>query len=545
MGRRKGTEPVAMSINEMLLEVARRVEQQAVKPNIYGYDPHDKQKWFHKLVCSYRKTLYIGGNRSGKSYGSVAEDIRWMLKLSPVAKRYKEPIRGRVIAVDFDRGVLQILHPIFKILTPPDKLRGGSWEEAYDKKERILNFADGGTIQFMSYEQSTEKFAGTSLHFVHYDEEPPKNIWDENQARLVDTTGHAWISMTPVEGMTWLYDRIYAPADDSDNKTTFLEGSDAVGPVWASEWDNGGFKDRLAVIEVDMDENPHLSAEAREEFLAGLDPDDRVARRKGQFVQRAGKVFGIFQEDTHVLRQDFDPKKAQINGWQIYTSTDHGWNNPSAWLWHAVSPSGRVVTFAEHYESHMTIAEHAAIVKGKEAGWGLDVDRIIRTGDPAMHQKSAITGTSVIMEYAKEGNDLFIYTDSVPKDPSIGIGRMQQYFRLRDGDGEAKQPTWVIAEACNNFIGELKKLRWATYSSPKIRYDNNPQEKVHKKDDHAFDSAKYFATFLDDLAPEAVAPPGPGVPTDILRYDVALAQQLEDSRRNAEAMQWTIVETFN
>jgi hypothetical protein len=28
---------------------------------------------------------------------------------------------------------------------------------------------------------------------------------------------------------------------------------------------------------------------------------------------------------------------------------------------------------------------------------------------------------------------------------------------------------------------------------------NNPQEKVHKKNDHAFDSAKYFATFMPDL----------------------------------------------
>jgi hypothetical protein len=45
----------------------------------------------------------------------------------------------------------------------------------------------------------------------------------------------------------------------------------------------------------------------------------------------------------------------------------------------------------------------------------------------------------------------------------------------------------------------MKKLRWGSYSSDKMAYDMNKQEVVHKKDDHAFDSARYFATTRPDL----------------------------------------------
>ena len=52
-----------------------------------------------------------------------------------------------------------------------------------------------------------------------------------------------------------------------------------------------------------------------------------------------------------------------------------------------------------------------------------------------------------------------------------------------------------------NLIRELKKLRWASFTSDSIAYSQNKKEEVHKKDDHAFDSARYFATLQPDLTP--------------------------------------------
>lgn len=533
MARRRKPQQEEVSAADLFLALAKRMEQQAKKPNILGYEPHNKQAWFH--TQNVRLRLYIGGNRSGKTYGAIAEDIYWASGTHPHIEIPKEQIRGRVVGVDFERGVKEILIPLFKILCPSSYLRGGSWESAWEARGNggVLWFDYYNSyIEFMSYEQEIEKFAGTSRHFIHYDEEPPQAIFNECQARLVDTHGYAWISMTPLDGMTWVYDYIYNPADEDEEKEILFEGNEILGPVW-----KGTAKGRkVVVIEVGMNENPHLTEEAQAEYLAGLDDDERAARSKGHFVQTAGKVFKSFSRETHVTTEEIDPAALQRSGWQIYTSTDHGWNAPTAWLWHAVAPTGEVLTFGEHYKSEMTIEEHARIVHAKEAEWKLNVDDIIRTGDPAMNQHTAVTGTTIIQEYAKRG--IYIYTDSVPKDPTIGIARMQMYFKLQ----ESGKPTWRISSDCGNFAKELKNLRWKVYTSKKTRYDNNPLEQVHKKDDHAFDSAKYFATFLMDLEPDIILTSG-GRPRDTLSYDEALARSLRSAVEDTTA--WEIVETYS
>src|SRR5690606_16613344 len=92
--------------------------------------------------------------------------------------------------------------------------------------------------------------------------------------------------------------------------------------------------------------------------------------------------------------------------------------------------------------------------------------------------------------------------EGIPHDVMIGIEKMWAYMRYQEethwGPG---RPKWVISKACVNLIRELKKLRWATYSSDRQAYDVNKKDEVHKKDDHAFDSTRYFFTTRPDLTP--------------------------------------------
>src|SRR5690606_2476496 len=64
-------------------------------------------------------------------------------------------------------------------------------------------------------------------------------------------------------------------------------------------------------------------------------------------------------------------------------------------------------------------------------------------------------------------------------------------------------PMWMVSPDCSNFIREMSRLRWAGYESDKKSYEMNKKEEVHKKDDHSFDSAKYFATLMPDLRPSS------------------------------------------
>lgn len=474
MPPRKRNEPKVIA--DAFRALADGIALQARAPNLLAYEPHDKQATFHSDDSDLR--LFLGGNRSGKTHAGVVEDIWWLTGKHRYFSTPPPPVRGRLITVNLNEGLMQTILPKVKQLILPSDLINGSWEDSFNKTERMLTLENDSTLSFMTYEMDPEKFSGTSLHFTHYDEEPPKPIFNEAQARLVDTNGKAWMTMTPVDGMTWVFFDVYEP---------YVLGTNVANRL---------------IIEVDMQENPHLAPEAIEKYLSNLDPEERKAREHGTFVALSGKVFKNFAKSSHVC-ESVDPKVLLRAGWALYNSIDHGWNNPTAVLWHAVSPTDEVITFGEHYRSEMTIAEHAAVIHQKEREWGISGQLFMRTGDPAMKQTSAHTGTSVIEEYSKHG--VYIGVESVPRSVEIGIARMQQYFRVRDNG----TPKWQIADSCPNLINELLKLRWKTYTSKKTAYDNNKLEQVHKKDDHAFDSARYFATFLPELAPEApVTPPG-------------------------------------
>jgi hypothetical protein len=202
-------------------------------------------------------------------------------------------------------------------------------------------------------------------------------------------------------------------------------------------------------------------------------------------------------------------------------SIDHGWNNPTAILWHAVAPNGEIVTFAEHYAANMTVAEHAAVIHERERAWGKEAD--VRTGDPALKQTSGITGTSVLQAYAEQG--IYIAVEGVPRAVMIGIEKMQEYMRIRPNG----TPTWRVTRNCVNLIRELKKLRWQTYSSDKQAYSMNKQEEIHKKDDHAADSMRYFMTLMPDLRPNngRELTPNEKTPTTIPYMDL-LAKMAND-----------------
>jgi phage terminase large subunit-like protein len=517
-----------IDLAEALRSLSEGLSARAKNPGMAGYKPTDKQEIFHRSDNYIR--LYIGGNRAGKTHGGVMEDLWWATNTHPYIETPEPPVYIRVVVVDFPRGFNDIMFPKFKELTNKEDLKGGSWDKAWSETLRVLSFENGSQIQFMSYEQELDKFAGASKHLIHFDEEPPKHIYNECAARVIDTKGKIFLTMTPVNGMTWVYEDIYEPTKEANDSEVLIEKTQDIGEVFSSKSRD------TTVIEVGSNENPHLSSDALVRYFSTLDEEERIARSKGTFVAAGGKVFKDFSRSSHVIPIVDNPGDF-FRYCNIYTSTDHGWNNPTAWLWHAVFPDGRVVTFHEHYAREMTIKEHSDVVKAFEKQYDLNIE--IRTGDPAMGQHSAITGTSILQEYAANG--LYIYTDSVPKDPGIGIAKMTQYFRPIEG-----VPAWTITENCVNFIRELTNLQWQKFESRKVEFRRNRQENVQKKDDHAFDSAKYFATFLPDLKPDMPKPelPKPGQYTGYQRYDEALVRAHENAL-NKDEIQWTTLETWS
>ena len=461
------------------------------RPNINSYRPYPAQLAFHE--CTLTGRYMSAGNRAGKTTAAVIDAIDVAMKREhwrPQDPRWGNgPRRLRWVAVDVDKGVLGIALPEFKRWMSQSMMVNGSWDDSWNNSTLTLTFSNGSTIQFLTHGMDLDKHGGVAMHGIYFDEIPPHAVFNENLMRLVDYEGFWVIAATSVDGMGWTYEllweraaayieRMKKPDQDPEPK----EGEDA----------------DIGIFELSQKDNPFLktAVEKRGKYYVAMDENERKIREEGAFLARSGRIFPTWNVHDHVLAEHFMPN----DHWRIYTSVDFGWSNPTAWLWHAVHPDGRVYTFAEHYKSEMTVAQHAEIVTAKEVFMRLDRDKILRVGDPNNGNAHVVNGISYVSEYANNG--IFIGTENIPRDVQIGIEKMQQYIRLerRNGWGEHK-PRWMISPNCVNLIRELKKLRRASYDSAKKAFDSNKREEVHKKDDHAFDSSRYFFTFMPELAP--------------------------------------------
>lgn len=465
--------PRELSFEDALASVGNTLKNTAFLPNVFHHKPYPKQEWFHQSQKHGR--LFIGGNRTGKTVANVVECVWWLTKTHPYRVMPREPVRGRFVTVDFKNIIKPVTIPLFKQYMPQQYLINGNWEDSYDKQTDTLHLNNGSFIEFMSYEQETDKFASASRHFVSFDEEPPQDIFEECGARLIDTNGSWWMSMTPLFGMTWVYERIYEPAKDNPNH-------------------------RFFIVQADMADNPYLPPESRDAYLATLSEDDRRAREKGDFVQLGGKVFKNFQPRIHrIPMSEFE----LTSDMRIYTSVDSGWVHPTAWLWHAVKPDGTIITFFEMRDSYVTIEGWAQRVKAYEStlkykDTGQRAKVYLRTGDPALRQTRANTGISDIGEYAKHG--IYLAVEGVPTGPDsvdTGLRKFDEYLQINP---LTKQPTWHYVENCVLLEDEMLKYHWETWASKKLESKNAPKTKPHKKHDDLCDCLRYFITTMPDLS---------------------------------------------
>lgn len=458
-------QPDAVSLADMIRNIAESVKKQATTPNMHGYVPHDKQVIFHSAPARHR--LYIGGNRSGKTTGGILEDLWWLTGKHPYRKTPEDGVRGRIVGVDFINGIEKILKPELMRWVPISLLRDNNWSDSYDTLERTLHFANGSFVEFMSYDQKLDKFAGTSRHFVHFDEEPPQDIYTECLLRLLDTKGSWWMTLTPVQGMVWMYDDIY------------LQGKNGL--------------DDISVIEVETYENPYLDKDEIDTLMTSIkSEDDRNARIKGKFIRRGGLVYKDFDPQVHVV-----PELSSIPAnWEIYASMDHGFNNPTAWLWHGVDSDGNVITFAEHYEAEMVVRDHADLVKAIDLSNGRPAGMYI--GDPSIAQHNGITGSTVQSEYALHG----VFINPGNNEVLSGINKVNTYLSYN----QERRPRWHITRNCVNTIREMQRYRWKTWANKQSERENNKYDVAHKKDDHAMDALRYFFTVMPDITPIKTMP---------------------------------------
>lgn len=413
-----------------------------------GRKKHKKQLAFHR--CKKRNRWVFGGNRSGKTECGAVEAI-WLARGIHPWRKNRKNVFGWVVSLSqqVQRDVAQskILHylppewivDITMLSGRKDSPSGGVIDQI-----KIKNVFGGiSTIGFKSCDQGREKFQGSSLDFVWFDEEPPKDIYEECLMRVMDRRGDIFGTMTPLKGMTFIYNEIYLNRKNNPE-------------VWCQF--------------MSWEDNPFLSKQEIKLLEGALDGPSLDSRRYGKFSSGEGLVYPEFDPAVHVIPPFPIPPE-----WQDTISIDPGLNNPLSAHWYAVDWDGNIYVVAEHFAAGRDVDFHARSIKHicGLMGWKSDSKgRYCALIDSAANQRTLASSKSVAELFCDNG---ILVNTNVNKDVFSGICRVKEY--LKRGNGRADI---YIFDTCRNMIEEFLTYSWGSGDSPK------------KVDDHCMDELRYY-----------------------------------------------------
>ncbi len=275
---------------ELIAEKERRQKENPLK---YAKQ-HAKQKQATASDKAIRALFW--GNRVGKTEWGGSETARYALNDHPF-RTIGEPVEiwaccpSYEVQEDTTQKKLLNYLPV-KEIARTDYIRG--------KIIKKITMKNGSVIAFKSYDQGREKFQGTGKRLIWFDEEPPKDIWDECFVRVeAGQQLDVILTMTAVKGMTWVYDNIYLATNNQD----------------------------LYISEAGWDDNPYLTDKQKEQMARGLSAAALKVRREGKFVKRVGLVCAWWDRTVHIRHYD-----SLDRSWTWYEVLDGGFSDPAAWL---------------------------------------------------------------------------------------------------------------------------------------------------------------------------------------------------------------------
>ena len=432
-----------------------------------GYFPHPKQVEFHSART--RIKALIAGNRVGKSSAMIVDNLIQALDLEDLPEHLRPfkrwglpgmiPFRGRILSPGLTRTMEGVIFEKIREYCPPAALRGGSWQKAYDKANRVLHFESGAWIDFLTYEQDLQAHSGVALHRVSYDEEPPGDrgeaIRKESRTRLIDYGGDEVFAFTPLLGFSFAHREIWKRRDDPE----------------------------ITVVQASMDDNPYLSETEREQYKEGLTEEEYRARIEGEFVHFEGMVYGEFSPRKHVLKER--PPAEHVRKLEIMVGIDPGIRTTGI-IFGGFDGENSLLLFDELYlHDAAAIPEIAAeSIKAKLMKWGSE-------GLPESEHKMLPVKYFLIDPSARnrqlsasmEGVQAAYHRAGIPAleaqaDRQAGIFEMKRRMQ--------HDPTLIVVSP---------ELRWWLFEIENYRATEKSDGSfdVVKKDDHLMDASRWLA----------------------------------------------------
>lgn len=434
----------------LLAEKDRRI---AANPLAYA-SQHPKQIEASESPALIRALFW--GNRVGKTEWGAQEVAEAALGQHP----WIPPGEMWVWSPGFDEQKDTTQKKLLMYI-PESRIISRAWVRKDILRELVIDAGNGrvSRIGFKSYEQGWEKAQGAGKVLIWFDEEPPKAVYEESSMRMeAGQPLYIIMTMTPVKGLTWVYNEIYLPYKDGHDPNVF-------------------------VSEASWLDNPWLTPEQIAQLSRGLNARALQVRKFGRFMQQTGLVCQWFDRDVHVVDMDFDKLPPGDNLFGL----DFGFNAPAAGLYARVDKYGNWWLFDGFYRKGLTNPALQKIMKLKDTG----LARIKRFGDSAQagdikQLKDAgfnITGVKKTSGSTKESWDEY---------------RARRMDELGQVDSFSKRPRIFISkdlvdenddgDAFNFLVWEIENLRWDESATS----DDSGRSVWGKQAKHAIDALSYM-----------------------------------------------------
>lgn len=304
------------------------------------YRPYKKQLEFHAAGVTHRERLLRAGNQLGKTWAGAAEAAYHLTGRYPdwwPGRRWDRPTHGWVGSVSAlatrDAAQRVLMGPAGSIGTgyiPANDIAG------YTMGRNVAEFMDtvrvnhrsGGvsTLAFKTYDQGREKWQGATLDWVWFDEEPDEDVYLEGLTRTNATAGMAWMTFTPLLGMSTVVKRFLMEKSPDRHDTNMT-----------------------------IDDALHIPEEERERIIAGYPAHEREARIKGKPVLGSGRIFPVAEEAIAVKPFAIPDYWTQLGG------MDFGVDHPFAAVKIAHDTDADVVYVTHGFRQRETTPMHHVV----------------------------------------------------------------------------------------------------------------------------------------------------------------------------------------
>jgi hypothetical protein len=418
------------------------------------------------LAASEREVLYGGAAGGGKSYGLLADPMRY----------FSNPNFNGLILRRTNDELRELIWKSQELY--PKAFQGARWAE----KKSQWTFPSGAKLwlTYLERDQDVLRYQGQAFSYVAFDEltqYPTPFAWNYMRSRLRTTdptlpiymrattnpggSGHGWVKrmfIDPAPANT----KFVAKDLDSGEDLVFPEGHEKAGePLFYRRFIPASLKD-----------NPYLMEGGQYEAnLLSLPEMQRRQLLEGDWAVADGAAFPEFRQSVHVVEPfDIPPD------WRRFRSCDFGYSSYSAVHWFAIDPNyDTLVCYRELYLSKHTGRDLAKAVLEAEGSERIDYGIL---DSSCWHNRGQI-GPSIAEEMISMGCR-WRPSDRTNGARIAGKNRLHEVLKVDQDTGQAGI---VFFNTCRQIIADLPIIP----SDPRGSDDIDPRY----ASDHAYDSVRY------------------------------------------------------